>query len=126
VTFKGGISNFKLKGNEQLEAFLWVVVPEFGVTKSSSMLDESHVLVIPLVGDRNTPTKGIQADLLLLLEGVVTLVGIGERGRDILRQLISSLKALLGDPGFAMLSVFLALCPESLVGGSNLPLDATS
>src|SRR5712691_9603160 len=57
------------EGNEQIERFLWPIIPEFRVTDGGSGSDEGEMLVIALVGDADAPVQGADADLLMALKG---------------------------------------------------------
>jgi hypothetical protein len=80
VALKGWIRNLYLKGHEQVEPFLVLIIPEPGIAKRGSLLNKRHMRVLALVGEYQTSLKRIQADLVLRLEGVITLIGILHRG----------------------------------------------
>src|SRR5262249_2545848 len=113
------------QGNEQIEDFPGFIVPEFRITDAGSMPNECKMLMVALVGEADTPAQGTKTDLLVSLEGVITLIGILNSWRTVPGGLVQALKAFPGDLGPTMLHILLELGPESFVGGRNLPFDAT-
>jgi hypothetical protein len=116
----------EFKTDEQVELLVGLVIPEFGSATGGSLPDECKMPVVASVGDNHAPLEGEDAHPLVRLQAVVTLVVVGEGGRDILGGSIQSLVAFLGASLLAGLGVLLHLGPEGLVGSPDLPGNITS
>src|SRR6266496_5932486 len=114
-----------LKGNQQVEVFLWFIVPEFSRTDVGTLGNQSHMLMVTRVGYNHASTQGQDAQVLTSLEAIIFAVLIGQRRRDILRRLVKPFVAFLCFPCFTQGSILLDLCPQRLVGSSYLSRNAT-
>ncbi len=76
VTLKDWVSSLSLERNEQIEVFLGLVIPEFGIPYACSVLDQGEMGSVSLIGERDAPFKGTQAHLLLTFEGIIPLIGV--------------------------------------------------
>ena len=104
------------KGHKQIERLLLPVIPELRVTDGGSLPYQGDMLVIALVGDADASVEGADADLLMALKGVVTLIGVLHRRGTVVWWLVQALKAFFRDLGPAMLHILLELFPEPDVG----------
>src|SRR6266581_3662645 len=111
-----GVSYLKLKGHQQVELLLGLVIPELGRSDVGPFLDESDMLGIARVGNDDTAFQGQNTHVLLTLEAVILAVLVGQGGRDIFGSLIKPFVAFLGFARCALLIVLLDLCPQRLVG----------
>ncbi len=118
-----GICHLHFQGNQQVEAFPGLVVPELGRADLGSTLDQGHKLVIAHVRHDDTPTERQDADMLALLQAVVAVEVVGQRWGDVVGRLVQSLVALLGASCLALFRVLSGLRPQALVGRSDLPGD---
>src|SRR5438067_8501953 len=78
VTFKRGVRLFYFQGDEQVELLVGLVVPELGIADAGSMVDESQVRMIALIGEGDPSFKSYQAHTVSTLETIITSIGILE------------------------------------------------
>ncbi len=114
-----------LKGNQQVEVFLWLIVPEFCSTDVGTLGNQSDMLMVARVGYNHAPTQGQDAPVLTSLEAIIFAVLIGQRRGDILGRLVKPFVAFLCLTCFTQGSIVLDLCPQRLVGSSYLSRNAT-
>src|SRR5579859_7091464 len=79
------------EGNEEVETFLWLVVPELGIADAGSTPNECHMLIIALVGDADASPKRPDTDPTTTLKGIVTLIGILDGGRTVRGRFVQTL-----------------------------------
>jgi hypothetical protein len=115
-----GVCSLNFKRDEQVKLFAWVVIPQLGRPDLRSKGEQSHVLVVACVGHDHPPIQGENAYLGVFLQAIISVVVIGECGRDILGSLVKSFVALLGVAQFAGESVLPDPGPQRLVGCSHL------
>ena len=72
-----GIVCLNLKTDQQVEALLGLVIPEFGGSDLGTLLDEIKVVVVAGIGDDHPPIQRQDADVLVFLETVVMPKMIG-------------------------------------------------
>src|SRR5258708_8171767 len=115
-----GFGYFKFKGDQQIELLAWLVIPEFSSSNLCSLVKQGHMLTIARIGNDHPPVQGQDTHLVAWLQTIIPLVVVGERWGNIVRRAIKALVAFLGLPCLPCGSVLLELCPEGLIGGSNL------
>ena len=115
-----GIGYFKCKGDQQIELLAWLVIPELSSSNPCSLVKQGHMLTIARIGNDQTPVQGQETHLVVWLQTIIALVVVGERWGNIVGRAIKALVAFLGLPCLPCGSVLLDLCPEGLIGGSNL------
>jgi len=120
-----GVCSLNLKGNQQVELLLGLIIPEFRGPDLGTLPNKGGVLNIAGIGDDETALQGQDREVLLTLEAVVLLILVGQRRGDILGSLVQSLVAFLGLSGFALCGILLDLGPQCFVGGSHLTRNAT-
>src|SRR5438132_11757 len=123
MAFGCWVSYLDLKGDQQVEVLLGLVIPELGRTDMSALVDERNMFGIPRIGHNHAPIQGQDTYLLVTLEAVVMSKLIGQGGIYVLGRLIESLIEFLGQPSFTCSVVLLDLCPQRLVGGPHLAGD---
>ena len=102
-----GISDFDLKGNQQVELLLGLIIPELCCPDMSTMVKQGHMLMVACVGDHHTPVQGEDAHLVIFLQAVVPMEVVGERGGDVLGGVVQALVPLPGDARLACLGILL-------------------
>jgi len=118
-----GISYLHLKGDEQIELFTWLIVPELGRSDMGALLDESNMGIVARVGHDHPSLQGQDAYPLRRLEPIIMPELIGQGGRDEPGWLIQAFVAFVGMACFASRGIPLDLCPERLVSSSHLTRD---
>ncbi len=81
------------------------------------------MLLIATVGHDHAALQGQDTDLALGLETIVMSHLIRQRGRDELWWLVKPFVAFLGHACLAVCRILLDLCPQRLVGATDLPWD---
>jgi hypothetical protein len=112
---------FKLKRNQQIELFVWLVIPELSCSNRCPLVQQGHMLAITRIGNDHTPFQGQDAHLVIWLEAIITLIVIDQRGGHILRRLVQTFVAFLGMTCRSCSMIVSHLCPERLVGSAYLP-----
>ena len=120
-----GVSHLHFQGNQQVEALLGLVVPEFGCSDLGPTLKECHMLVIARVGHNHASTQRQDADVLAFLQAVVAVEVVGQRRGDVVGRLVEPLVAFLGASHLALLCILCGLRPQAFVGGPHLPGNVT-
>ena len=118
-----GSAHLHLQGDEHIESLLGFVIPEFGRADLGSTLDQRYMLVVASVRHDHAPAERQDADLLACLQAVVAMEVVGQRRGDVVGRLVQPLVALLGASRLALFRVLSGLCPQALVGRSDLPGD---
>lgn len=78
--------------DQQIEALLATIIPEFRRADGGSLMQEGHMTAPSLIGEVH-PTRECQdAHFLPASEGIVAAQIIGQGGRDILRRIIQALE----------------------------------
>lgn len=121
-----GVCRLDFQRNEQVKVFLGLIIPEFSRANLSAMLDQGNVFVIARVGDNHPSLQTQDADVTILLKTLVTLVVVGQGGRNVLGSGVQPLISLLGLTRLAECSILPDFSPERFVGSSYLTWYVTS
>src|SRR6266851_1087139 len=97
VRFGGRVCDLNLKGHEQVKLLAWPVIPQFGCPNVGIVLHESKMLPISCIGHDHTPGERQDTDLGIFLQAIIPMIVIGQRRSNILRRMVQSLIAFLGD-----------------------------
>src|SRR2546423_2264379 len=124
--FGSGVCYFHLKRNEQVELLLGLVIPEFRGSDLSTFLNESDMLAVSRVRHNHAARQRQDREALIALEAIVFLILVGQCGGDVFGRLVQPLVAFPGPCRLAVFRIFLDLCLQRFIGGSNLPGNATS
>jgi hypothetical protein len=89
------VYDFDLQAHQQVALLMWLVVPGLGGADPGTLLDERHMPPVAGIGQNHPPVQRQDAHLLLGLQAKVSVVVVGERGRDVLGRLIQAVIALL-------------------------------
>src|SRR5215469_499247 len=120
VRLRRRLRHLSLEGDQQIEALLGFVIPEFSRADLGPTLDQRHMLVIARVRHDDAPAKRQDADLLALLQAVVAMEVVGERWGDVVGSPVQPFVALLSQSRLALLRILSGLCPQARVGGPYL------
>src|SRR5215467_4729580 len=119
MALRSWVCYFNLKGDEQVELLAGLVIPEFARPNAGPLMKQSHVLVIARVGNDHAPFQCQDGYLMAFLQTIISMVVVGERGTHVLRWLVKSFIAFLGESGLTRCVVLLHLRPQRLVRGSH-------
>ena len=116
-----GVGGHDGERDQQIEALLGPVIPEFGPADRCSLLEPGHMAAPALIGEDEAASEGQDTDLACRFEGVVASIHVGHGGRDVVGRLLQTLEALPGPAGFARFHVLVPFRPQGLIGGAHLP-----
>src|SRR5216683_2576749 len=114
---------FHVQGDEQIELFLGLIIPEFGCPDVRTALNQGHMRGLARIRENDAPLQGQDADMARCLEGIIVPKLIGQGRRNELGSLVQALIPFLGYPCLALCRILLHLGPEGLVGGPHLTGD---
>jgi len=66
-----GVRRFNGQGHQQVEAFVDLIIPEFGPAHDRPGLQPSDVLSMALIGENHSSSTSQDADLLAVLQGII-------------------------------------------------------
>src|SRR5579871_6104119 len=125
MALRRGVRDVHFQRNEQVEAPLAPIIPEFSCPDGCPHCEPGHMLVIAVVGQNQPPDGGQDTHPLALFQRIIAAITVGECGRDILGWRIQSLKPLFGIAQAAGLRVLPSPGPQGFIGSSHLPGDVT-
>ncbi len=115
-----GVRRFEGKRDQQIEALLAPIIPEFGRANGCTTLQERHMPGVALIGHDDAALKGEDTDLVVFLQGIIPMVVMGQRRGDVLGRLVQPLIALLRVTQAAGLGILLHLGPQPAMGAAHL------
>jgi hypothetical protein len=120
-----GVRHFHFQGDEQIELFAGLVIPEFGCPDLCAVFEKRDMLTVAGIRQHDSPGKRQDAHPALRLEPIVMPQLVLKRRGDVLRSLVQPLVPFLGHACLALRGVLLQFRPQPFVGGPDSPGDGT-
>lgn len=111
------------EGDDQIKLFARLVVPQFGSSYLSSLLNHLQVFVIATIANVQPTGERQNAHLLALPEAIIMTQVIGQGGRARVGRFVQSLEPFLRETHLTMLGVLPEFGPQAFIGRRDLTLD---